>query len=227
MSSAEITFPADSEPIEQSEFLHPGHFYAAYILDQAETRQEDIRTILEQSQNLGYPLRYWWLSDAMDLQGFPDRLIVCVHIPSRSEDAGLDFYNALKQEEVSWDDLEAAMMDEYQVFGKHVQELEDFRLPSGDLLFPSTSHSGENMIQKDHLETVFLITQGDVREHAEETIGRGLTDEEFNALLIQFDKALEWLDWRAFLDEAIQRCRLTSSVGPSSEENRTEVDSDS
>jgi hypothetical protein len=151
---------------------------------------------------------------------------VCVHIHSCSEDAGLDFYNALKQEEVSWDDLEAAMMDEYQVFRKQVQEMEDFRLPSGNLLFPNVSRIEESDQQANQLEPLFLLTQDDVREHAEETIGRGLTNGEFNVLLIQFRKSLEWLDWRAFLDEAIQRCRITGSVGPSTEEIHTEVDSD-
>ena len=163
----------------------------------------------------------------MDLQGSPDRLIVCVHVPSRSQDAGMDLYNALKQEEASWDDLEAAMTDEYRVFGKHVKGLDDLRLPSGKLLYPYASRIEESNQQSKQAEPVFLITQDDVREQAEEAVGRGLTDEELNALLIQFNKALEWLDWVTFLDEAIQRCRLTGSVGPGTDEIQTEVDSDS
>jgi len=66
---------------------------------------------------LGYPVRYWWISDAMELQGFPDRLIVCVHHPSTSEDAGMDLYDALKEKGVTWDDLEAAVVDEYRYLG--------------------------------------------------------------------------------------------------------------
>jgi hypothetical protein len=62
--------------------LDPRHFYAAYVFDQAHKRQEDITTLVEQAQDLGYPVRYWWLSEAMDLEGCPDRLIVCVHHPS-------------------------------------------------------------------------------------------------------------------------------------------------
>ena len=49
----------------------------------------------EQARRFGYPVRYWWLSEAVDLQGFPDRLIVCAHHPSRDEDAGMDLYDAL------------------------------------------------------------------------------------------------------------------------------------
>ncbi|MCX6054620.1 MAG: hypothetical protein NTZ74_06880 [Chloroflexi bacterium] len=52
------------------------YFYAAYIFDQVETQKEDIRFLLEESQHLGKTVRYWWLSQAMDIQSSPDRLIV-------------------------------------------------------------------------------------------------------------------------------------------------------
>jgi hypothetical protein len=64
----------------------------------------------------------------MDLQGAPDRLIVCVHHPSRSEDAGMDLYNALKGKEINWDDLDAAAVEEYRFMGMPVIELVDLRL---------------------------------------------------------------------------------------------------
>ena len=74
--------------------------------------------------SLGYPVRYWWLSEAMELQGSPDRLIVCVHHPSLGENAGMDLYNTLRQaaqkHKTLWDDLEAAQVDEYRQFGKIV-----------------------------------------------------------------------------------------------------------
>ena len=56
-------------------------------------------------------MRYWWLSDAMELQGYPDRLIVCVHHPSSSEDAGMDLYEALVSQGITWNDLEAAAVN--------------------------------------------------------------------------------------------------------------------
>jgi hypothetical protein len=58
-------------------------------------------------------MRYWWLSDAIDIEGYPDRLIVCVHHPSSSEDAGKDLFNALEEKNVFRGDLEAAALDEY------------------------------------------------------------------------------------------------------------------
>jgi len=44
------------------EDLDPRHFYAAYVFDQAHERKDDIKTLVEQAQQLGYPIRYWWLS---------------------------------------------------------------------------------------------------------------------------------------------------------------------
>lgn len=95
------------------EDLDPRHFYAAYVFDQAHERQDDIATLIERAQHLGYPVRYWWLSEAMALQGYPDRLIVCVHHPSSDSDAGMDLYETLKEHQVTWDELEAAAVGEY------------------------------------------------------------------------------------------------------------------
>jgi hypothetical protein len=124
---------------EQSEILDPYHFYAAYIFDRANEHQSDVQTLIEQSHELSYPLRYWWLSDAMDLQGSPDRLILCVHHPSRSADAGLDLYEILREEEVTWDDLDAAAMDEYMWLGAPIRSLADLIQADGSPLFPPPS----------------------------------------------------------------------------------------
>jgi hypothetical protein len=92
------------------------------VFDDAVTRQRHISVLVHEAQQLGYPVRYWWLSESMELQGSPDRLIVCVHHPALSEDAGMDLYNALSQaaqkHKVTWDGLEAAHVDEYRQFGK-------------------------------------------------------------------------------------------------------------
>ena len=80
---------------EQREILDPYHFYAAYVFDRVNEHQSDVQTLIEQSHELSYPLRYWWLSEALDLQRSPDRLIAYVHHPSRSPDAGLDLYEIL------------------------------------------------------------------------------------------------------------------------------------
>lgn len=100
------------------EILDPHHFYAAYVFDLPNIRENEIDTIIEQAQELGYPVRYWWLSEAVELQGYPDRLIVCVHHPSSSEDAGMDLYEALVSQGITWNDLEAAALDEYCCLGK-------------------------------------------------------------------------------------------------------------
>jgi hypothetical protein len=76
----------------EHELCCSNHFYAAYVFDQAETHKGDITTLIDEAQRLGYPVRYWWLSQAIDIQNIPDRLIVCVHHPSKDENAGMDLY---------------------------------------------------------------------------------------------------------------------------------------
>jgi hypothetical protein len=127
--------PTETAAEQSEENLDTRHFYAAYVFDKPEMRANDVRTLIEEAQRLGYPVRYWWLSQAMDLHDSPDRLIVCVHHPSSTEDAGMDLYNSLTKQQITWDDLDAAAMDEYYAFGKPVSGLESIRLPGGQLLF--------------------------------------------------------------------------------------------
>lgn len=121
------------------EILRPGDFYAAYIFDQPISREADITQVIDQAQEQGYPLRYWWLSQAMDLMDSPDRLIVCVHHPGGSSNAGMDLYQTLHDGGVTWDDLEAADMDEYMWLGTTVQSLADLLQTAGVPLFPPSS----------------------------------------------------------------------------------------
>ena len=118
------------------EILNGRHFYAANVFDRAENRRVDVQAILEHATWLGYPVRYWWLSDAMDLQGYLDQLIVCVHHSSSSEDAGMDLYEALREAQVEWDDLDAAALEEYRDIGRPVDDISKFALPGGNRLFP-------------------------------------------------------------------------------------------
>jgi len=123
--------------------LDPRHFYAAYVFDQAHQRQGDVATLVAQAQQSGYPARYWWLSEAMELRGHADRLIVCVHHPSSAADAGMDLYETLKERQVTWDDLEAAAVGEYRYFGKPIEGLEVICRPDGTQLFPP--EAGESL----------------------------------------------------------------------------------
>ena len=121
------------------EILRPGDFYAAYVFDQAISREVDVARVVTQAQELGYPLRYWWLSQAMDLMGSPDRLIVCVHHPGGSSEAGMDLYQSLRNNGAEWDDLEAAAMDEYMWLGAPIQSLADLSQTDGAPLYPPPS----------------------------------------------------------------------------------------
>ena len=78
----------------ERELCRSNHFYAAYVFDEADSHKTDITTLIEEAGRLRYPVRYWWLSQAMNIQNSPDRLITCVHHPANDENAGLDLYDA-------------------------------------------------------------------------------------------------------------------------------------
>lgn len=158
----------------------------------------------------------------MELSGFPDRLIVCVHHPSASEIAGMDLYDTLKEKQVSWDDLEAAAMDEYSLLGAPLTGLANIRSPYGDRQFPHTVSEDVDTSQSD--EALFTITAEDVREEAENYLGRELTDQELPVVLEKFKKNLEYLDWRPYLEEAIRVCQKVEQVGPDTDELKNAAD---
>jgi hypothetical protein len=134
----------DGDLGQAEEDLDPRHFYAAYVFDQANERRDDVATLIEQAQQLGYPARYWWLSQAMELEGNPDRLIVCVHHPSIGEDAGMDLYQALGERQVTWDGLEAAAVDEYRLLGRPIEGPEAICRRDKTQLFPPAN--GESLV---------------------------------------------------------------------------------
>jgi hypothetical protein len=135
MAQPEVPPPEGNEWWAQ-ENLDPRHFYAAYSFDKAESRHDDIVTLVAEARRLGYPVRYWWLSDAMELSDDPDRLIVCVHHPSSAEDAGMDLYEALKEKGMASDDLEKAAVEEYLRYSKTIQGTDGVLKPDGVALFP-------------------------------------------------------------------------------------------
>lgn len=126
------------DAFKNEERLDPRHAYLAYIFDQPEEQLENIAPLLEQATELGYPVRYWWLSEAMvfDTDEVPNRLIVCVHHPSRDEDAGMDLYRSLREKKVQWAALEAAAFEEYVTFGKSVVKPAAIDRANGRSLFP-------------------------------------------------------------------------------------------
>lgn len=123
-----------NHPVEY-ELCRSNHFYAAYIYDKPEIHQADITSLLNEAHRMGYPVRAWWLSQAMDIQDYPDRLIVCVHHPASDENAGMDLYDSLQSRQVYYDELNAATMDEYICLGKPVHTAEKMVDRNGFHLF--------------------------------------------------------------------------------------------
>ena len=202
--------------LKGSEVLDPHHFYAAYIFDRAIERGHDIETLIEQANKLGYPVRYWLLSEAMGLSVFPDRLIVCVHHPSAADHTGMDLYEMLKGKDITWDELEAAAVDEYCYFGKTVMESIGLCFSDGKRLFPLSIPTDEHPSRGD--DTLFIITEEDVRDEAQYHLGRELTNDEFEALREEFKKCLKSMDWTFYLHEAIRQCQETDRIAPDTDE---------
>ena len=111
-------------------------FLAAYIFDEPHGRETDVGLVVEKAVELGYQVRYWWLSDAVPLLGH-DRLIVCVRHPEQGVDAGMDLYRVLKEAGSTWDELEAAAPHEWEPLGREIGAHREICLPgSTRLLFP-------------------------------------------------------------------------------------------
>lgn len=204
------------------EILDERHFYAAYVYDKAYERAQDIQILFSEARKLGYPIRYWWLSDVMDLQDYSDRLIICVHHPSTSEDAGMDLYDSLRKKGANWDDLESALVAEYCFYGKTVVETAGVRLANGQQLFPHGNREIQNLPRNDNVKVLLLLTEDDVRAEAADYLGREPTEDELKVIIPHFSKAMEWLDWVSYLDEVIRICQAAGQVGPAADQQNDE-----
>jgi hypothetical protein len=220
MANHEVSPAADAGAGEwwTRENLDPRHFYAGYTFDDAETRQSDVVTLIDEARRLGYSVRYWWLSDAVELEDAPDRLVICVHHPATDENAGMDLYEALKRRGVAWDDLEHASLEEYLLYSKTINGTSGISQPDGQLLFPSPTQVTANeptkpLTRED--EPLFVLTLGDIQTVALDKLGRYLTEPELKSVM---KTLLEPFDWSFLLRMAIQACQMNGTVGPSAAE---------
>ncbi len=207
---AQERFIAGEDKSVPKESLDPRHFYAAYVFDDAETRRRDVAVLLHEAQRLSYPVRYWWLSEAVDLQDAPDRLIVCVHHPSSAEDAGMDLYSTMskiaQKHEVAWDELEAAQVDEYRQFGKAVADPGNIFEPDGTPVFPEPEVESANLL--------YTLTKEDVQFVAEALLGRGLSGDEMTAVARRIPGDIDWI---TAVENAIRGGQETGQVGAAPE----------
>ena len=91
-----VTFPG--EYLVENTFL-------AFIFDPPpEAKLAAINTVIEAAHCRGREVRCWT---------FDDRLIVCVAVPDAGVDTGMDLYNALRAQNVKWDELECAAPAEF------------------------------------------------------------------------------------------------------------------
>jgi hypothetical protein len=187
--------PAMGSSHEEEEILNPRHIYVAYIYDQPEFYEQDIVTFIEQARVLDYPLRYWWLSDAMPIGGYediPDRLILGLNTRAHDEEAGFDLYQALEAEDIYWDEHEAASYREYALLGKRLSEVADIQTPSGESLFDQLPIP---LLQLDHEE---------LQDVAYEMLGRQLKSHEVTAVSETLKQHLQaQIDWESTLRDSL------------------------
>jgi hypothetical protein len=167
----------------------------AYIYDQPKFYEQDIVTFIEQARVLDYPLRYWWLSDAIPIGGYediPDRLILGINTRARGEEAGFDLYQALEAEDIYWNEHEAASYREYALLGKRLSEVADIQTPSGESLF---DHPPIPLLQLDHEE---------LQEVAYEMLGRQLKRHEVTAVSETLKQHLQaQINWDTTLRDSL------------------------
>jgi hypothetical protein len=187
--------PAMDSSHDEEEILNPRHIYVAYIYDQPEFYEQDIVTFIEQAQSLDYPLRYWWLSDAMPIGGYediPDRLILGLNTRAGDEEAGFDLYQALEAEDIYWDEHEAASYREYALLGKRLSEVADIQTPSGESLFDQLPIP---LLQLDHKE---------LQEVAYQMLGRQLKSHEVTAVSETLKQHLQaQINWDTTLRDSL------------------------
>ena len=176
------------------EILDPRHFYAAYIFDDPASCGFDVGALIDEAHHLNLPVRYWWLSDVMDLGtdeqvAMPDRLIVCVHHPEGGENAGIALFEVLKENRIAYSELEAASPDEYIMVGKLARNAADLLYPDGSQLY-AMPQEPEYVSLRD-TEPVVVFNYGDAQLVAEEALGRPLSDAEVQAVARQLQGHVE------------------------------------
>ena len=91
-----VTFPG--------EYLVENVFLAFVFDPPLDGKLEAINTVIEEVHRRGHEVRCWT---------FDDSLIVCVSVPDAGVDTGMDLYNALRAQNVKWDELECAAPAEF------------------------------------------------------------------------------------------------------------------
>lgn len=178
------------------EHLDPRHTYFAYVFDNPGAHQFDLEVLISEAKRRGYPTRYWWLSDAVQLhRQDPDRLIVCVHHPTADENTGMDLYEALEKNRVVYAELEKASFEEYVVLSEPLRGIGDIATPGGSLVFPKTDfrETPERLDYDSIPETtpVFDTTLGDIQSFAIAALGRVLTQTEVRSIAEQLREQAE------------------------------------
>ena len=190
------------------EVIDPSHTYFAFVFEQAEASPQAITTLLEQVRELGYPMRYWWLAETEEAGEYdPDWLVVGINYPGGNKLAGIDLFMEIQQGISSADagvGFKVSNPNEYSQVGKTIEKPESIYWPDGLPLFPEPS------VESVHIAIFALMVQ-DIQAVAQEKLGRGLADEEVEAVLKEMRNAS---DWNFYLGGCILACRDYGRIEP-------------
>ncbi len=137
------TLPAVSEELATEETLDAADEYVAYVFENAYLYGHHIATLVSAARQCGYPVRVWWQSEVMDLEGYPDSLMVCVHFPApdsvKGADLSVEFQKTLLGYGVMWDERDRVTMAEYRRYGQQIAGAAAICRPDGTPLFTAAA----------------------------------------------------------------------------------------
>ena len=199
-----------------SEALDPHHFYAAYTFESAALRGRDVASLFEHAHRFECPVRYWWASEVTNLKGAFDRLIVCVHHTSLVK--AVEMHSVLRQAaakgQVTWDDFDAAVLDDYRTYGRIIDDPKNIVEPDGKQLFIMES-AGD-------ADALYTLTRADVQLIAQGMLGRALSDAEIAAVTAELPSVINWMDP---IEYTIWTCQQSGSVARAADGHLPEIES--
>lgn len=205
---------ADEQPA--SEALDPHHFYAAYVFESAALRGRDVAALFEHAHRFECPVRYWWASEVTNLKGAFDRLIVCVHHTSLVK--AVEMHGILRQAaakgQMTWDDFDAAVLDDYRKFGRIIDDPKNIAEPDGERLFIMESAADA--------DALYTLTRADVQLVAQGMLGRTLSETEMTAVAAELPGVINWMDAIEF---TIWSCQQGGQVGRAANGHLQEIES--
>ncbi len=114
-------------------------------------------------------------------------------------------YSVLRQAaakgQVTWDDFDAAVLDDYRTFGRIIDDPKNIAEPDGKQLFIMES-AGD-------VDALYTLTRADVQVVAQGMLGQELSDTEIAAVATELPSVIKWM---YPIEYTIWSCQQAGSV---------------